>query len=415
MVSHVNPNRSNIIASIATLLSGSVIAQVMTALALLFTARQLSADVYGQYAACIAITSLASIIFSLGLDIWLLREGGRTNHKLAELTGSVLGIKVVFGVIWMILFALITPLLNQDTYPIKLMLWSILLIWLDTLIATTLTAFKAALHNKVPAILEAIADSIWFGLTMLLIFWGVGQPEKYIMIRVGVSSIALLVAILLLIRNVGIKFDQKIAKQALRSAFPFASSDFLAMITMRADVVIISITIGKTATGLYSPAVGLVNMAFLAPMAIYMVMLPVLSNLYKHNPQQAQKTSIRTIFLSLTIGVGLTLIFFFGAPLLPILLGPSYTDSVSALKILSLVLLFKCGSFAFVTIMVATNQQAKRIQIQVIAATINIILNFLIVFKYGINGVAFVYVITEIILFVGYSWYVWRTRWLKIS
>jgi O-antigen/teichoic acid export membrane protein len=410
MASHINLDRSRIFANIATLLSGSVIAQIMTAFALLFTARQLNADVYGQYAACIALTSLASIFFSMGLDIWLLREGGRANYLLAELTGSVLGIKVIFGIIWMVLFALIIPLLNQDTYPIKLMLWSVLLIWIDTLLATTLTGFKAALHNKLPAILEAVADSIWFGLTILLVLWGVDQPEKYIMIRVGVSSIVLLVAVFLLERNVGLHIDRKLAKHALRSAFPFASSDFLAMITMRADVVIISITIGKTATGLYSPAVGLVNMAFLAPMAIYMVMLPVLSNLYKHYPQQAHKTARRTIYLSLLVGIGLTLIYFFGAPLLPKLLGQSYMDSVSVLKILSLVLLFKCGSFAFATIMVATNQQAKRTLIQVIAASVNIILNLLIVINYGINGVAFVYVITEIVLFVGYSWYVWRTR-----
>jgi O-antigen/teichoic acid export membrane protein len=182
------------------------------------------------------------------------------------------------------------------------------------------------------------------------------------------------------------------------------------MITMRADVVIISVTIGKTATGLYSPAVGLVNMAFLAPMAIYSVMVPVLSNLYKHHPQQAHKTALRTILLSLLVGVGLAIIYNSGAPLITTLLGPSYEASVDTLKILSWVLLFKCGSFAFATIMVATNQQAKRTFIQVIAAMTNIILNFLIVFRFGINGVAFVYVITEIILFIGYAWYAWRMK-----
>ena len=43
--------RSKIIRSITTLFSGSVVAQGMTTLALLFTARQLNVDGYGQYAA----------------------------------------------------------------------------------------------------------------------------------------------------------------------------------------------------------------------------------------------------------------------------------------------------------------------------------------------------------------------------
>jgi O-antigen/teichoic acid export membrane protein len=59
-------------------------------------------------------------------------------------------------------------------------------------------------------------------------------------------------------------------------------------------------------------------------------------------------------------------------------------------------------------IMVATNQQVKRTFIQVIAAVTNIVLNLLVVFRFGINGVAFVYVITEIILLVGYTWVVWK-------
>jgi O-antigen/teichoic acid export membrane protein len=106
----------------------------------------------------------------------------------------------------------------------------------------------------------------------------------------------------------------------------------------------------------------------------------------------------------------LTFIYFVGAPLIIRLLGPSYSDSVEVLKILSWVLLFKCGSFAMATILVAKNLQAKRTLIQGIAVTFNIVVNLLIVYTYGINGVALVYVLTEIILFTGYSLYVWRSK-----
>jgi hypothetical protein len=89
----INIDRSKIIANIATLFSGSIVAQGMTALTLLLTARQLQVDSYGQYAACITLTSMLSILFSLGLDIWLLREGGKAPHQIGDLAGSVLGVK----------------------------------------------------------------------------------------------------------------------------------------------------------------------------------------------------------------------------------------------------------------------------------------------------------------------------------
>jgi O-antigen/teichoic acid export membrane protein len=402
--------RSKIIGNIATLFSGSVVAQGMTAITLLLTARQLQVDGYGQYAACITLISMLSILFSLGLDNWLLREGGRAPHQAGNIAGSVLGIKGIFGPVWVIILLLLSPILNQQSFPSTLLRWSVIFIWSDTLLATCLSVFKSMLHNKVPSIIEAGADIIWFGFTILLMWFGLNQPEAFMKIRAFVSLLALSISLLFLASRFNLHFHLHIAREALASAFPFAASDFLAMIIMRADIVIISLTIGKTATGLYSPAVGLVNMAFLVPMAIYMVMLPVLSNLYKNHPEQAQKTASRTILLSLFVGIVLTFAYFIGAPLITTLLGSSYQGSIEVLKILSWVLIFRCGSFAFTAIIVATNQQAKRTFIQVIAAITNIVLNLLVVYKYGINGVAFVYVLTEIITFFGYSWVIWRKK-----
>jgi O-antigen/teichoic acid export membrane protein len=401
-------NRAKIVGNITTLLSGSVVAQGMTAFALLLTARQLMVDGYGQYAACITITSMLSIFFSLGLDVWLLREGGRDPSRIAEIAGSVLSIKASLGLIWILGLWFLVPLFNQQSFPTTLLHWSTILLWSDTLLATCLTTFKAVLHTKTPAILEAGADTIWLAFTLLLISIGSQQSEAYLRIRVLISLAALCIILLLLLRRFGLRLNIQLTILALKHSFPFAASEFLAMINMRADVVIVSLTLGKTATGLYSPAVGLVNMAFLVPLAVHLVMVPVLSNLYQNHSQQATKTAIRTIALSLLLGIGLTLLVRIGSPLIILLLGPSYTGSVAILKILSWVLLFKCGSYAMAAILVATDRQMKRTSIQVIAALSNIILNFIIVFWLGIQGVAYVYVLTEIILFAGYSFYVLR-------
>ena len=403
-------HRSKIVGSIATLLSGSVVAQGMTALALLLTARQLKVDGYGQYAACISITSMLAILFSLGLDVWLLREGGRTPSKIAELASSVLSIKAFFGLVWMLVLWILAPLFNQQSFPTSLLRWSVILILSDTLLATSLTVFKASLNNKIPSILEAAADTIWFGCTLLLMSYGLKQPEDYLRIRVIVSLLALALTLFLLVRRFGLHYELPLTIRALHESFPFTASEFLANITMRADVVIISVTLGKTATGLYSPAVGLVNMAFLVPLAVHLVMVPVLSNLHQNHSQQAKKTAHHTILLSLLLGIGLTLLYYIGSPLIIPLLGPSYAGSVAILQILSWLLLFKCGSYAMAAILVATDQQVKRSSIQVIAAISNIVLNLLVVFWLGIKGVAFVYVITEVILFAGYTWLVVRKK-----
>lgn len=401
-------NRRTVAQNIAMLFSGSIVAQGMTALALLLTARQLGVDYYGQYAASVALTSLASVLFSLGLDLWLLREGGRAIQRLPVNAGSVLGIKAILGLVWIIGFILLAPRLMQETYPASLLRWSVILIWLDTLLATTLTAFKAALRNRVPAILEASADILWCLFTVGLIGLGVSQPETYLVIRVLVSAAALIVGLGFLRWRIGLRFEVAIAQQALRAAFPFAASEFLAMITMRADIVIVGMTLGKTATGYYAPAVGLINMAFLAPLAVNMVLVPVLSKFYQINPQQARRTALRSMLLLFSLGILLSVGFMAGAPLVTVLLGSAYQGSVEVLRILSLVLFFKCGSFAMAAIIIATDQQGKRAVVQAVAAGVNILGNLCVVNWLGIHGVAGIYVLTEIVLLIGYTWIVWR-------
>ncbi len=410
MNTRVSPNRRTIVQNITTLFSGSIVAQGMTALALLLTARQLSVDGYGQYAACVSISSMASILFSLGLDLWLLREGGREPRQLAVNAGCVLAIKGAFGLVWIAGLYLLAPLMKQETYPASLLRWSVLLIWLDTLLATTLTAFKAGLRNRVPAALEASADALWCAITVGLILFGVRQPAAYLISRMIVSAAALSLGWVLLYRIFGLRFDMGVARGALRGSFPFAASEFLGMVTMRADVVIVGLTLGTVATGLYSPAVGLINMAFLAPLAVYLVAVPVLSNLYRNHPDQARRTSARFILLSLGLGIILTFAFWTAAPVVVYLLGSSFQGSVDILRILSLVLIFKSGSFAMAASILATNQQAKRTMVQAVAAGFNILFNLLVASWIGIKGVAWVYVLTEVILLVGYGWIVWR-KW----
>ena len=69
--------RHTIISNIATLFTGSAIAQGLTAITFILTARILGPEQYGQYTASMTLAIFCSIVFSLGLNLWLLQEGGR--------------------------------------------------------------------------------------------------------------------------------------------------------------------------------------------------------------------------------------------------------------------------------------------------------------------------------------------------
>lgn len=402
--------RRRILSNVTALLSGSVVSQGINALTLLLIARQLGPAGYGQYAACFALAGFAAIWINLGADIWLLREGGRQTVPLGESLGSVFAVKVVAGVAWLGLMLVVAPLLRQDTFPAGLLQLSVLSVLLDSLFATALTAFKASLRNYMTSLLESGSDATWLMTTLLLIRLNVRQVETYVQVRIIVLFISLLVTIFIIWHIIGIKGTFRTVRRLLREAPPFAASEFLSWISLRIDVLIIAFALGEYAAGLYAPAVGVVNALFLIPAAVHGVMVPVLSHLYTTNISQAEIMAKRMIVLLLAAGLGLSLALLVGSPLLVSFLSESFSGSLGVLRVLSVILLFKSGSFAMAAILVAIGRQPYRTLVQAVAAIANIGLNLWIVYRLGIEGVAWVYVLTELLTVLGYTWLVQRYR-----
>ncbi len=85
-------------------------------LAIMLTARQLGAVKYGEYVSAYTLASATAILFNLGLDIWLLREGGRLPDKLDQIFGSALIIKLVCGSIWLFGMTAISMVIPDGTF-----------------------------------------------------------------------------------------------------------------------------------------------------------------------------------------------------------------------------------------------------------------------------------------------------------
>jgi O-antigen/teichoic acid export membrane protein len=387
-----------------------MLAQGMTALVLLLTARQLGATAYGQYASCYILASFTSIIFSLGLDLWLLRNAGRKPGELAKLTGSVLVIKGCIGSFWLALFLGLAKVLNSARFPVELLGFSALAVLIDGMFSTNLTAFRASLRNKYSAALEAGTVGISLSATLMLIAKGQGQPLAYLSVRVGASLIGLAVSSLLVWYKVKPSVSLQVMKRALSEALPFAGSDLLVMATIRQDVLIVALLLGNKAAGLYSPAVGIINAALLLPGAICLVITPVLSNLFTTDVGKAWMIAKWSILFSALAGLLETLGLLVIAGPIVSLLGVTFHGSRQVLLTLSVILFSHSIAFGMASIIVATGLQTKRTLVQVIVVTFNAILDFAIARRANIMGIAASYVICDLLLMMGYTWLVWRYR-----
>jgi O-antigen/teichoic acid export membrane protein len=403
-------NRRTVLGNIIVLFSGSAISQGLTALTLLLIARGVGPAQYGEYASAVAFATILSILFGLGLDIWLLREGGSRPAEIGALAGSVLAIKVTLGAVWLAALFVLANFVPSDSFTAPVLRMAALILLLDSLLATLQATFKSALLNQITSTLVVSSDLAWFLASLVYYLRGGSDIGVYMQIRVLVLAFSVLAGGFVFYRRYTPRIHLPTLRRIRQDFAPYFISDLLLLALLRVDVVIVSLALGKEMAGYYSPAVSLIYASYLIPTAIHGVMLPVLSNLFARNPPRAWRMAYRLILIQAVTGLALALGVYFFSPLLVGLLGEAYQNSLEILKILSFNLFFHGISFAMVAILVANNLQARRTVVQLVAVVINVGLDLAVVYWAGIQGVAVMYVVAEIVLAGGYTLLVYQYK-----
>ncbi|MCL4835108.1 MAG: oligosaccharide flippase family protein [Caldilineaceae bacterium] len=383
-------------------------------LSIIIITRSVGPDQFGLYAASLALAKITSIVFSLGMSDWLLRNGNLKAQSIGlpeRLTGSLV-VQFSLGLVWLGLLSATAPHLDIAVYPTTLLLIVAITVWLEELVFTALTAFKVALDNRVTARLMIILQLLNLGPLILLMILETNTVTPFIIAR-GITTIFGAVGgIFFAFRRFSFRLHKTTILQSLRETMPFAASMALVLLYERVDVTIIAGSLGQEAAGLYAPAVSLVLALTLAPAAIHGVMVPTMSRLFIENvktlPGIATRSIIWSALLGLFLGGGLAI---GSRPLTFLLYGPDYGPLVDILIILSGVLFLRTVSFGLAAIIVTVGLQNMRVIAQAAAALSNIVFNLLIVKEYGISGVAFVYCLSETILMLGYALIV--VKWLR--
>jgi O-antigen/teichoic acid export membrane protein len=401
--------RSRIIRNVFALFSGGMVAQAMMALSVLVVARQLGAEQFGKYAACFTVASLSSVLFNLGLDTWILKAGAENPEQMGRLIGNVISIKGIVGLVWCGGMTLVMPNLNSESFPPVLMLLSCLSIWLEGLFMSGSAAFRIVLRNHVMALLMIGLRGGILALAIGLSLVGNQHVAAFALTRLGVSIAVVIVTLVIL--PVRLELKAPIAWTAtLRASIPFTLSDLLTSIYVQADVVLAALLLDTRSVGVYSPASSIVNALFVLPNAIYIVLIPVFVTRLKI------ERTLPAIWVRLTLGglgvLGMLLMLAvaLGAPLLPKILGASFAASVPLLIVLSPILFAKSVNYGLAAVLVAAGRQTSRVVVQAFSAFVNVSLNLLMIPYLGISGVAIVYVISEVVLLIGYMILVWLWR-----
>lgn len=384
---------------------GAVLARLLGSVTQFVLARWMGIDGYGLYTSVYTLLGPVIVIASLGLDTWLLRQGG--NPAILGLAiNQVFLIRLALSLVLMLVAVPLMLTSNEPGLTLSLVVIAGLGLVCELLLTTANIALRAQIRNVAATVLQASAAILLLGL--ILVLWHV---HSSVLAVAGYRLIAGIFGIILLAwllrRTLRVEWEPGKLRASIRQSRVYFISDILSAVALKADLTLVALFLGTLAAGTYSPALTIVNTTFLIPHVMWQVLLPVASR----QPVGSRRFKM-IVSLALLGSVGYGLIwmgaFTFGAEqIVHLIYGAQYLGAVPLLRIMSLIPLLKSLNFCWVLIMVARDEQALRTKLQAVGAGVNGLGNLVVIPFFGLIGAAWVNLGTEAVLMGCYAYGSW--------
>jgi O-antigen/teichoic acid export membrane protein len=233
--------------------------------------------------------------------------------------------------------------------------------------------------------------SLWMGYGLI----GIGISQVVVAVAVtGGGSVFVSKKILRPL----LSFNLQNGWEIFRLAAPLGLTAILTTIYYKADFVMLSYMKSDTEVGYYNAAYTIVNTLLLFTTTFTATMLPRLSSLFTSDTEvlgRLYRTAFKyLLFTGLGCAVGATAL---AGPIMNFLFGPEYLPGAAALAIL-----IWASALMFVnslqgSLLVASNLKRQLMYMTGAGAVANLILNFMLIPKFGLRGAAVATVSSEVI------------------
>ncbi len=371
----------------------------------LLVARWYGADTLGLYALSLTILNIFVTFGVFGFDNTLIKFVADYNSNGKEYLSKEVYIKALSIVIPIGLFLsfllyvgsnyLSTTIFKKEHLTIFLQITALGILPF-ILLRINATLFRALKKIKIYAFFDTLGIFLFSSIMLLTATFFFKIPNSTIVISVQILSIILLMAVSFLYVT---KYTSlfKIApknilkyKNILKVSFPMLLTSSMALVMGWTDIIMLGIFRSETEVGIYSIVVKLASLTSITLMAINSIAAPKFSEFYSKGDMQALKKTAQD---------STKMIFFSSLPIILILsIFPKYILSIFGdqfvIGVITLWLLMAgqiinaiTGSVGYILIM--TGKEKVFQNIIFFTSILNIILNYIFVQKYGMNGIAF--------------------------
>ncbi|MDO8626336.1 MAG: flippase [Candidatus Magasanikbacteria bacterium] len=394
----------------------SVLQKAISFVYFTIVARIIGVENTGQYFFALAFASVFAVVADFGMGPILTREMARTPERSERYVNNLLLSKLLFGAVAFIFIIGFANLLNYGS-ALKLLIYMAgVTMFFDNLQTVFYSTFRAHKNLKVEAVGLVVSQflTLCFGTVALLS----RAPLVYLIASYTAASLIMVCYGAYMVKTrlhlkLNFEFDWSILRFFLKYSWAFAAAAILSRLYAYTDSIFISKILPPAHLGWWSVPYKIAFAWQFIPVAVATSLYPVFSRHFK-DVEKIRETFIKAWRYLFMVVFPLALgIIAVARPLVLKLYGAEFEPSIIVLQVLMLSLIFGFLSFISGAVLNASNRQNTQTVLMGVALIVNVILNLLLLPRYGLVGAAWAALATNIILTV--AGFMMCDRFLKFS
>ena len=393
--------RKQLLKDSAVYMGGSVIVQILGFIGLIFLMQFLPVSEYGKYIYIIEFISIFAFFSDGGFTQHIIKESSQNPDKIQSIYSKAQSAQLLISAVMLILILSISYASNslQDFYYLSVFGISIVI---NAYFAPMLAIFIAS-GRKDLIFYKDVSLSV---LKLIFMLAGIyyQAPLAYFIFLGFINCFVLL--ILLLYTRYKKEFTYLFQlKLDLSGSMTFIKQGFLFTVLMAAnviyskiDIIMLEKMIGSVEVGYYSGATKFIYPFMFISGAFMTAVFPKLA---KHSEEKDKFRNIQNIAVYYLGGIGvfLSILLYLGAEIIfQLFLGDKYDHSIPIFKVLVwfLAIVFIYGPIS--NSLVAKNRIKFLVYLNLFMIILNVVLNFILIPKYGAKGAAMTTIVCEIMI-----------------
>jgi O-antigen/teichoic acid export membrane protein len=210
----------------------------------------------------------------MGLDTWILQEGGRDPSSLAHNVWQVLFVKTIGAVI---VLALLTIAWSSDVVLTSAFVVGVAGIIFDSFAQTGYSALRATRQNVRVAIFQTLSP-----LAVLLLLAATWNSRQSVFALLSIQAACSIFVTMILLAKIWQLYPPDLQhfvmlRPMIKGAWLFVAADVLGNLYSQSGVAILGATADPTSVGIFRTALHTISFMFLIPSLLFYVGLPLLN------------------------------------------------------------------------------------------------------------------------------------------